>query len=259
MKGRLLMVKCLETNSKDPLYAQLADAIFKAVKEGEFKGGEKIPSEEELRQLYGLSRVTVRTAIDSLVNQGVLVKKQGKGTFVTVPVVESNTEHLRGFTDIFASHGYQMEKEILSMTIVPAAADYARKFSIDPGENIIEIQRLLIADGIPVILERIYLPLEYSFLLKEDLRGSLYQILCSRGIYPSMAKKQIDICYATAEEARLLRAKPRTALFLCTDYVNNQEGKCIHISRQIIRSDIYKLVVHSTNVELEARRHARLQ
>ena len=90
------MVKCLATNSKDPLYVQLADAILQAVKEGEFKGGEKIPSEEELRKLYGLSRVTVRTAIDSLVSQGILVKKQGKGTFVTVPIVESNTEHLRG-------------------------------------------------------------------------------------------------------------------------------------------------------------------
>ena len=254
VKGRLLMVKCLATNSKDPLYIQLADAILQAVKEGEFKGGEKIPSEEELRKLYGLSRVTVRTAIDSLVSQGILVKKQGKGTFVTVPIVESNTEHLRGFTDIFASHGYQMKKDILSMSIIPAAPDYARKLSIEPEANIIEIQRLLIADGVPAILERLYLPLEYSFVLKEDLKGSLYQILCSHGIYPTMAKKQIDICHATAEEARLLGVKAKTALFLCTDHVNDQEGKCIHVSRQIIRSDIYKLVVHSTNVELETRK-----
>ena len=73
------MVDKLEANSKDPLYVQLAEVILDAVKQGEFKGGDKIPSEEELRKMYGLSRVTVRTAIDSLVGQNILVKKQGKG------------------------------------------------------------------------------------------------------------------------------------------------------------------------------------
>lgn len=248
------MIKRLEANSKDPLYMQLADAVLSAIKDGEFKGGDKIPSEEELRQMYGLSRVTVRTAIDHLVSQEILVKKQGKGTFVAVPYLENDTGRLQGFTDIFLSRGYKIRKDVLSMSIVPAPSDCIKNFQIGKEENVIEIKRLLYANDIPAILETILIPLAYSFVLNEDMSGSFYRILCSHGIYPTMAKKLIDICYATADEARLLGLKPKTALFLCTDYVNNQEGKCIHRSRQIIRNDMYKLVVYSTNVDLEERK-----
>lgn len=247
------MVDKLEANSKDPLYVQLAEVILDAVKQGEFKGGDKIPSEEELRKMYGLSRVTVRTAIDSLVGQNILVKKQGKGTFVAVPFLENNSEQLKGFSDIFASHGYDLKKKILSMAIIDASPDCMRDFGLKQEDKVIEIRRLLYANDIPVILEKILLPLTFSFVLNEDLRGSLYKILCKHNIYPTMAKKQIDICYATPEEAQLLGVKPKTALFLCTDYVNNHEGHCIHKSRQIIRSDIYKLTVKSINFDLEER------
>lgn len=249
------MIERLEANSKDPLYKQLSDAILQAIKEGEFKGGDKIPSEEELRKMYGLSRVTVRTAIDHLVSQNILEKKQGKGTFITVPYLENDTGRLQGFTDIFLSHGYDIKKEILSMSIVPPSSECARYFRIGKDENVIEIKRLLYANKIPVILETILIPLAFSFVLKEDLTGSFYRILCSHGIYPTMGKKLIDICYATSEEAKLLCVKPKTALFLCTDYIHNQEGACIHKSRQIIRNDIYKLAVHSTNVDLEERKN----
>lgn len=103
------MRESLEVNSQSPLYSQLADAILNAIKAGEFKSGDKIPSEEELRKMYGLSRVTVRTAIDSLVEKNILIKT-GKGTFVTVPALESNAQELLGFTDIFSKHGYDLKK-----------------------------------------------------------------------------------------------------------------------------------------------------
>lgn len=70
------MRESLEVNSQSPLYSQLADAILNAIKAGEFKSGDKIPSEEELRKMYGLSRVTVRTAIDSLVEKNILIKNR---------------------------------------------------------------------------------------------------------------------------------------------------------------------------------------
>lgn len=247
------MRESLEVNSQSPLYSQLADAILNAIKAGEFKSGDKIPSEEELRKMYGLSRVTVRTAIDSLVEKNILIKKQGKGTFVTVPALESNAQKLQGFTDIFSKHGYDLKKEILSVMVIPAPVSCVQDFKIQPNDNVIEVRRILLIKEIRTILETIYFPVSFSFILQEDLTQSLYGILHKHGIYPTMAKKKIDICYATAEEAKLLDIKPKKALFLCTDFVNDQEGNCIHKSRQLIRSDIYKLTVYSTNVDLEMR------
>ena len=134
------MRESLEVNSQSPLYSQLVDAILNAIKAGEFKSGDKIPSEEELRKMYGLSRVTVRTAIDSLVEKNILIKKQGKGTFVTVPALESNAQELLGFTDIFSKHGYDLKKEILSVMVIPAPVSCVQDFKIQPNDNVIEVR-----------------------------------------------------------------------------------------------------------------------
>ena len=82
----------LESNKKAPLYQQLYDAILNKVRSGEYQVGEKIPSEEQLMTIYGVSRVTVRNAIKQLVDENILIKRHGKGTFVSMPsYVESMT------------------------------------------------------------------------------------------------------------------------------------------------------------------------
>ena len=151
----------LNEDSLTPLYQQLMEDIKTSLAEGKYMPDEKIPSEPELSELYHVSRITVRRAIEELCTEGYLVKKQGKGTYVSQPKVMrkiAQNGDVMGFSEACRACGMQPGAQVISIQRCPARSDEVRFFSLQPHSDVIYLQRVRTADGEPVMLENNFFP-----------------------------------------------------------------------------------------------------
>ena len=129
----------------------------------------------------------------------------------------------------------------MSAELVQASAEDAEKLDLLPGSRVVEIIRLRLCDGEPVMLEINRFPSGYDFLLEESAEGSLYERLVQRGCIPSSAVHDIALGHATPMAARQLGCQPGDALLLLDETVLDQHGEPLHLSRQWIRGDKYTI------------------
>lgn len=242
------MIPTLAPDSWVPLYRQLIDALRSSIAVGEFSIDQRILTEAQLSQRYGISRITVREAIDALVEEDLLIRRQGKGTYVARPHIGRDMAEFRGFTNACEAGGQVAGTQVLSIGQQSAGEDEASFLGIRPGKPVVALRRLRFADGVPIMIEQNIFARHYSFLLQEDLSGSLYRVLQKYYITPSDTVKAIGISYASREEAALLQVEPGIALLCIDDYVRDSHQNPLHCARQIIRSDRYKLYMRGTCV-----------
>src|SRR5215471_6136578 len=140
-------------NSPVPRYHQLKEILREKIRAGELKPGDLIPSERELSETYGISRMTARQAITELVNEGVFYREQGKGTFVTRNKITQQLMRLTGFTEDIRSRGQLPSTKVLVAEMRPASEVVAEKLRISMGQLVFCIQRLRLADGEPLAIE----------------------------------------------------------------------------------------------------------
>jgi GntR family transcriptional regulator len=195
-------------NSPLPRYYQLKEIMRERVQSDEWKPGDLIPSERELSEKYGISRMTARQAISDLVNEGLFYREQGKGTFVSQRKITQQLIRLTGFTEDIKARGQKPGTKVLSAQMFPADETTAEKLRIDPGTLIFRLQRLRLADDEPLAIELS----QTSFkgcerLLEEDLEhNSLYRLLETKYGIPLMeADQELEAGLAGNEEAQLLK------------------------------------------------------
>jgi len=170
----------IDRQSKLPLYDQIQHNLTELVMNGQLGEGESLPGEFELAEKYGVSRLTVRRAMDELVRQGWLVRKQGVGTFVTSPRVVSITPGKLSFTEEMRAIGRIPSSRMISNRITQADAKIAALLNLKEKGSLIEIVRLRLVDNIPILLEFSYMSYErFPDLLDEPSleSGSLYKFL----------------------------------------------------------------------------------
>lgn len=234
----------LDSHSAVPLYQQLYNEIKRAVDTGVYKSGEQIPPEDKLREMYGISRITVRKALEKLTEDKILVKRHGKGTFV------SQTEYVET-----SEAGGSFTKSCLLMNAVPSTRILRQEYQKadkniseilqTKNEEILLIERLRCIDGVPVILERDYFTEEYDFLCKMELEDqSLLQIIREQGgrlvrNYQDM----FDIRRADGEQARLLCCEKGYPLLRVRQRIYGTDARLIYYNEQYILSDHYKYAV----------------
>lgn len=171
----------LQSDAQTPLYVQLKETVRARIVRGEYPVGAKIPSETELRVEFGVSRITVRNAIEQLVAEGYLSKTQGKGTFVRARKLRRKLEYVRGFTESLRQVGLDASTTVLQNTVVEATAQVAEQLELPVGAPVVYLQRIRSVDGQPVCLEHSYFDAgRYHLLGTEDLTGSLYALLAHR-------------------------------------------------------------------------------
>ncbi len=234
-----------------PLYQQLADIIRNSIVNGELKYGDKIPTEVELSEQYNVSRITVRAAISELVERGLLVKKQGKGTFVNRPKVQRKIEYLSSFTAACEASGLQVTNEIIKREVVEPELEDKKDLELDDDDKLLYIQRLRYAGGEPLMLENNYFSFKkFNFLFTEDLSGSLYELLRKKyDINPSdslnsgIDRTTIEIIKAVDEEAALLRVQNGEPLFYIKTVIYDDKNRPIHIGKQYVIGERYKFVI----------------
>ena len=147
----------LNEDSLIPLYQQLMEDIKAALTEGKYAPDEKIPSESELSELYHVSRITVRRAVEELCSEGYLVKKQGKGTYVSQPkVIRKITQDkdVMGFSEACRACGMEPGAQVVNILRCPARSDEVRFLGLPPQSDVIFLQRVRTADGEPIMLTK---------------------------------------------------------------------------------------------------------
>jgi GntR family transcriptional regulator len=205
--GRLHM-SIISRNSPLPRYYQLKEIMREKIRGEEWKPGDLIPSERELSEQYGISRMTARQAITELVNEGLFYREQGRGTFVSRHRITQHLTQLTGFTQDMQARGQRASAHVLSARMWPADEKIAERLHIKSGDNVFRLHRLRIADGDPLALETSFIHfMGCERLLEEDLNAhSLYHLLDVKyGQPPLEADQELEAGLVGADEAKLLK------------------------------------------------------
>ena len=231
--------KPLEKKSQSPLYQQLMTRLKNDIMAGVYPAGARIPSEQLLCDTYGVSRVTVRKAMLDLVQEGLLVRRQGKGTFVANERIQRDLQQITSFSTACRQMGHSASARLISAELVEATPEDAEKLNLSSQSRVVEICRLRLCDNEPVMLEINRFPESYAFLLDADAESSLYEQLAQRGVKPASAVHDISLGHATPLVSRHLGCIQGDALLLLDELVLDQHGEPLHLSRQWIRGDKY--------------------
>lgn len=229
----------LATSSSSPLYQQMIEDLKDDIISGAYATGDKIPSELELANSYNVSRITVRRAISELCDEGYLIKRQGKGTFVTPPKIQrkiTQDQNVLSFTATCAMSGIRAGAEMLEAKKCLSRQDEQTILHLEDGSNVVYIQRVRTADGAPVMLENNFFPSpEFDNLLNENLNDcSLFEILRQKyGRFPaSRSATKVEVARASHDLARILHIAPGDPLFYMTATILDQKDKPIFVGRQ---------------------------
>ena len=238
----------LKQDAITPLYVQLMEELETSIRNGVYKPGDKIMTEAEMAKEYGVSLITVRKAVGSLMEKGLVVRKQGKGTFVTKPKYSRNMKKLQSFTEMCEQMGVKPGAQVLENRLIMADKKVADRLGIEPGSNVVYISRLRLADGEPVQVEKSYFPLKYAFLLEEDLNnGSMFECLKEKaGAKVASSEKMIELCRATAEEAALMDVKKGGYLLFVKSTAYDENGEPMYAGIQLINGDRFSLYVYES-------------
>ncbi|MBQ7867636.1 MAG: GntR family transcriptional regulator [Clostridia bacterium] len=230
--------KPLEKKSQSPLYQQLMQRLKNDITAGVYPSGARIPSEQVLCDTYGVSRVTVRKAMLDLVQEGLLVRRQGKGTFVADERIQRDLHNITSFSEACRQMGHTASAHLISSEVCAATGEDREKLGLSDGEQVLEVCRLRLCDDEPVMLEINRFPARYDFLRTAET-DSLYDLLRENGLIPESAVHDISLGHATPFVSRHLGCQPGDALLLLDELVLNQHGEPLHLSRQWIRGDKY--------------------
>jgi len=229
----------VDRTSPVPLYYQVAQVLEQAIESGELPPGQRLDNEIALAERLGLSRPTMRRAIQYLVDRGLLVRKRGVGTQVVHRAVRRPIE-LTSLYDDLATEGRNPRTDVLKIEEIPASDNVAHVLGVGDGTPVVRLERLRYADGEPLAIMHNYLPAGLARITEDGLReAGLYQLMRAAGIRFHLASQVIGARPATAAEARML-AEPRGASLLTmrrTAY--DESGRVVEYGDHIYRASVY--------------------
>lgn len=231
------------TSDSTPFYKQLKNKILDEIESGKLSSGDKLPSERELADLYGISRMTARHALSILEREGVVERRVGSGTFVTNKKIEMDFITFNSFTKNMLGKGLRPNTQLLSVRKDLAKPSLARKLKVPEGEEVIVFRRLRLVDGTPVAIEESFLPYGYCPGIEEHIADdtSLYQVL--EDVYQIVlvkAREYMQVTFSDEAESKLLRIKPESPCILLEAVAYDKKGREIEFSKSITRSDIVR-------------------
>ncbi len=223
-----------------PLYRRVQHGIRSAIEGGALRGDDVLPGERDLARDIGVSRITVRRAVQELADEGLLVQRQGAGTFV-MSRVEQPLSRLTSFTDDMTARGLTPGVEWLSRSVGKATPDEALALNLSPGSEVSRLYRLRSAADRPMCLEHATLP---RTMLGDPSRveTSLYQILEQDGYRPVRALQRLRAQLFDEEHARLMGVSPGSACLYIERRSFLADGTPVELVRSHYRGDSYDFV-----------------
>ena len=231
------------TPAFSPLYQQIKGLLTRSLSSGEWKAGEALPSEPDLAQRFKVSQGTVRKALDALTADGVLVRRQGKGTFVaTHAEAQVQYRFLRLMPD--AGPREAMQRRFLELKRLRAGADVARALDLKAGDGVLLLRRLLLSGATPVVLDDIWLPARlFKGLTTERLlayRGPMYGMFEAEfGVQMIRAEEQIRAVAAGEPDAAVLGVAPGAPLLQVERRSFTYADRPVELRRGLYRTDAH--------------------
>lgn len=240
METNPVLLSKLSLSSDIPLYSQLVSIVKRNITAGTLNPGDLLPSEAELCKTFNISRSTVRQAIGSLETDGLVVRKQGRGTFVAEPKMRRKTENVYSFTSEISSMGLTPSSTLVEFEIITPTPDIVKVLELNvPDSTVYRFTRIRNVNEEPLILETSFYPQYiYPKLTRELLKThSFYSLLVEVGIVPASAVDSYEAVIMGREEAELLECKPGSSAFFVQRRTRNETGMIYEYTQSLIRAD----------------------
>jgi GntR family transcriptional regulator len=235
------MNEMINFESHIPYYIQLMDILKEKVQLGNWVPGDQIPGEQNLCDLYRVSRTVVRQALRELELEGVINRRKGKGTFISLPKIsEGLVQKLTGFYQDMVERGLKPVTKVLHQNVSPSNEKVARFLDIKPGEKVIDILRLRFINDEPIQLVTTYIPFEICPVLASvDLTNrSLYEYLETEGgVFIARGRRYIEAVLANESEATLLGIERGAPLVMLDSISFSENGQPIEYYHALHRGD----------------------
>ncbi|MDC7287573.1 GntR family transcriptional regulator [Blautia schinkii] len=234
----------IDKNSQTPIYQQIIDLFTTQMLNGELVPGSRVPSESEMQERYGISRVTVRRAYSKLMEDGYLIRKQGKGTFIK-GIHYSESLASTSFSATCRMLGFKPGSKVIKVGFTKATDLDVQKLKVKEGQKIAYMERLRFADGIPIRLERNYYAAAYCDIIKENMEQSVRALLKDKYGLTEVQQMHftIEIGYADEEEAGLLGIKRKSPLLKVNGALYDMKEEPIYRTEMLHLPDRCVLVV----------------
>jgi GntR family transcriptional regulator len=233
----------LRRSSPEPLYRQLAAVLESAIRSGELKPGDRLDSEGVLAARYAVSRITLRQAVESLVHKQILVRKQGKGTFVTTPAVRHDLKRLHGLLGSLFSQAEGASARLLHYELREPPADIAEALGLAPGSDALSLERLYLIDRKPVALTEAWLVPAVAALSRAKAELiSTEDMMLGVGIHIASTQVAIRAEAAGARVGRLLQISSRAPVLVVRRTALGADGVAKEMGQVWFCSDSYQFV-----------------
>jgi GntR family transcriptional regulator len=229
-----------EPQDSSPIYLQLARKLGQNIREGRYQPDEALPSERVLSERLSVSRATARSAIDQLVEQGLIVRKRGSGNYIA-PRLEQPLAHLSSFSEELLRRGYKPSSQWIKREIGIAKIDEQLSLGLSTGARVARLERLRLADDVVMAYEISVLP-EVVLPHPEQVEGSLYAFLSQSRQVPVRALQHIRALNASSELAQRLGIPDQQAVLFITRIAYQASGQTVELTHSYCRSDYYDFV-----------------
>jgi GntR family transcriptional regulator len=223
-----------------PLHHQVYLDLRAALERGEWRPGDRLPTERDLAARYGCSLITVRHALGELVREERIERTRGRGTFVTQPRIDRDFAGGLSFAEEMRVRGLLPETRVITLEIQPASEPVASALELEADASVVYLERLRAADGEPLLLEQAQLPASrFAGVVNFDLEhNSLYDLLAEHfGARVARAREAIEPVLLAKREAGVLGVAPRTPALLIEGIAFSDEERPVEFARSYVRSD----------------------
>lgn len=236
--------------SKDskPLYLQIKDVLKHKIITNEYEVGSTIPSENELEEMFGVSRMTIRQAVNELVNEGLLRKERGrgKGTVVLSNAIADKLSTVKSFTQKMQEQGLVLKNKQINISLVNPEPNIASALNIEPTDKVLSLSRIRMVNNDIIMYSISSVPASLELPFDAKLYDSLYQLLAAQNIQISHAEEYIEAMLADEEISRALEIPVNAAVLKRTRISQDQYNRNVEYTTTYYRSDKYKYVVELT-------------
>ncbi|BAS27898.1 GntR family transcriptional regulator [Limnochorda pilosa] len=223
-----------------PLYYQLREALVEKIRREGLNVGDRIPTEAELQQIYGVSRTTVRQALADLVRDGIIRRQRGRGSVIARPPVQEMLPRLVGLTEEMRSRGRSVRSDVLECRWVEAPPRVRQALDIRPGEQVLLLVRRRYIDDDPVFYVTDYLPARLGLTPHDDFRGSLFDLMRIKGgVRVVRAEVTVEAVGAGEPEVQYLHVPPGFPLLRNVRTFFAADGSPVGYLEELCRSDRY--------------------
>jgi GntR family transcriptional regulator len=230
---------------KSLLYSRVETVLAGEITHGALTVGDQLPTEDDLVTRFEVSRITVRRAIQNLVNRGLVEIRRGKGTFVAAPKITQELTELSGFVEDMHALGRQPTARVIGKEVVTADASVASHLALTKGERVVRIRRVRLADGVPLSFDETYLPLKIGKkIITNNLKVEPIFSLLERkyGVPLIEAEYKLEAVAAEAEVAAALRVRQGSPIFRIERTSYSTGDQPVDYEKLYYRGDLVRFV-----------------